>query len=83
MDALTSHTETIAIVAGAVVLVLAVAWALRAPHPPGRRLVPQGTPERVIFGVLVADGCALILLGALGVLSGDDDAGAGGGRTPR
>jgi len=77
MDVLTSHTETIAMIAGALVLVLAVAWALRAPHPPGRRVIPEGRPEALIFAVLVLDGCALVALGAFGALSGDDDAGAG------
>ncbi len=76
MDVLSSHTETIAMVAGAVVLVLAIAWALRAPHRPGRRLIPQGRPEALIFAILVLDGAALVAVGALGLLDADDDAGA-------
>jgi hypothetical protein len=68
MDVLTSNTETIAMVAGGVVLLLAVAWAIRAPHAPGRRVIPQGRPEALIFAILVLDGAALVTVGALGLL---------------
>jgi hypothetical protein len=74
MDLLTSHAATIALVAGVLVLLLGVAWALRAPHAPGRRFVPRTRTERVVSAILLLDGCVLLALGAVWLLGAAGDA---------
>jgi hypothetical protein len=80
MDLLTANTETIALVAGVLVLLLGVAWTLRVPHAPGRRFVPRARAERAVSAILLVDGLVLVALGALWHLDGDGDSGTRAGR---
>jgi hypothetical protein len=69
----TSHLATIALVCGGVVLLMGLVWAARAPRADGRRLVPRKRSDGLVSAILVLDGVALIAVGVVAGLGGDDD----------
>jgi hypothetical protein len=73
---LTSEVASLALACGAVVLLIGIAWAVRASRADGRRLVPRRRSHGVVSAILVLDGCALMLLGVLaGPWGGDGGTG--------
>jgi hypothetical protein len=68
-----SHLATIALVCGGVVLLMGLVWAARAPRADGRRLMPRKRSDGLVSAILVLDGLALIAVGVVAGLGGDDD----------